>query len=277
MDLGGLSFDQLVPLLPWLAAAGIVAGFLSGLFGIGGGAILVPVLYMAFGAAGVPEAVRMQVTLGTSFAVIAPTGLRSFLAQRARGAADVQVLRRLTPAVFLGVLAGVVIASASSSAALRWVWVLAAGLMAVKLALGRDDWRLGTALPPSRGIEAAAFAIGVLCSLMSIGGGLFMVSFLMLFGYPVLAAVATSSGFGPVIALTGMLGYAWAGWSAPGLPPGSLGYVNFPAALLMLPTSLALAPLGVRVAHGIPRRALELAFAAFLALVSLKFLWTILA
>jgi uncharacterized protein len=126
-------------------------------------------------------------------------------------------------------------------------------------------------------LELTAFAIGVLSALMSIGGGLFMVSLLMLFGFPVLTAVATSSGFGPVIAATGMAGYIWAGWGTAGLPPGSLGYVNIPAALVMLPTSLAFAPFGVRVAHGLSKRALELAFAAFLALVALKFLWTLYA
>lgn len=265
------------PMIAALAVAGMAAGFLSGLFGIGGGSVLVPVLYAAMGAAGVSEDVRMQVTLGTSFAVIGPTGLRSFLAQRARNAVDMSALKRLAPAVLLGVIVGVALASVSSSETLRWVWVVAAIVMSLKLALGRDDWRLGGALPSTRALEAAAFAIGVLSALMSIGGGLFMVSLLMLFGYPVLAAVATSSGFGPLIAVTGGLGYIWAGWGATGLPPGSLGYVNIPAALVMLPTSLAFAPLGVRAAHGLPKRALELAFAAFLALVAIKFLWSLYA
>jgi uncharacterized membrane protein YfcA len=263
------------PMIAALAVAGIAAGFLSGLFGIGGGSVLVPVLYTAMTAAGVPEDVRMQVTLGTSFAVIGPTGLRSFLAHRARNAVDMAALRRLALPVFLGVVAGVALASVSSSEALRWVWVVAAIVMSLKLAFGRDDWRLGDTLPASRGLQLTAFAIGVLSALMSIGGGLFMVSLLMLFGFPVLAAVATSSGFGPLIAATGLAGFIWAGWDVSGLPPGSLGYVNLPAALVMLPTSLAFAPVGVRAAHGLPKRALELAFAAFLALVALKFLWSL--
>ncbi len=275
MDMAGLANGDLIPLLGALALAGIVAGFLSGMFGIGGGSILVPVLYMAFGAVGVAEDVRMQVTLGTSFAVIAPTGLRSYLSHRSRGLVDHTAFRRLAPWVFAGVVAGVVIAGLASSEALRWVWVIAASAMALKLGFGRDDWSLGPRLPPSWGIEAIAFMIGLLSALMSIGGGLFMVSFLMLYGYAVLPAIATSSGFGPLIAVTGLIGYAIAGWSVIGLPPGSIGYVNLVAALVMLPTSLAFAPLGVRVAHGVPRRILELAFAAYLALVALKFLWTL--
>lgn len=276
MDASSLTNNDVLTLFSALAGAGIVAGFLSGLFGIGGGSILVPALYMAFGAAGVPEDVRMQVTLGTSFAVIAPTGLRSYLAQKSRGLVDAAALQRLAPFVFAGVVVGVVIAGVASSAALRWVWVIAAAAMAVKLALGRDDWRLGDTLPASWGIEAVAFIIGVLSALMSIGGGLFMVSFLMLYGYAVLPAVATSSGFGPLIAVTGLIGFAITGWGAPGLPLGSAGYVNLIAALVMLPTSLAMAPVGVRVGHGVRKRTLELAFAVFLALVALKFLLSLL-
>lgn len=263
------------PMIAALAAAGVAVGLLSGLFGIGGGSVLVPVLYAAMTAIGVPEDIRMQVTLGTSFGVIGPTGLRSFLSHLARDSVDMAALKRLAPAVFLGVILGVLLASKASSEALRWVWIVAALVMSLKLALGRDGWRLGDRLPASRGVEVAAFLIGVLSALMSIGGGLFMVSLLMLFGFPVLTAVATSSGFGPLIAATGIVGFIWAGWNVPGLPPGSLGYVNVPAALVMLPASLAFAPLGVRAAHRLPKRALELAFAAFLALVAAKFLWSL--
>lgn len=271
------ALHDLAPMIGYLAVAGVAVGVLSGLFGIGGGSVLVPVLYAAMTAWDVPETVRMQVTLGTSFAVIGPTGLRSFLAHRARDKVDMAALRRLVPPVFVGVIAGVVLASVSSSETLRWIWVVLALVMSVKLAAGRDDLRLGEQLPKSRALDAAAFFIGMLSALMSIGGGLFMVSLLMLFGYPVLSAVATSSGFGPIIAATGVAGFVMAGWNASGLPPGSLGYVNVPAALVMLPASLVFAPVGVRLAHGLPKRALELAFAAFLALVAVKFLLTLYA
>lgn len=265
------------PMIAALAGAGIATGLLSGLFGIGGGSVLVPALYTAMGALDVPEDVRMQVTLGTSFAVIAPTGLRSFLSHRARDAVDMGAVKRLAPAVFFGVVVGCVLASIASSETLRWVWVVAAVVMSLKLAFGRDDWRLGDRLPASWFLELAAFLIGLLSALMSIGGGLFMVSLLMLFGYPVLRSVATSSAFGPLIALTGLAGFVWAGWETPDRPPGSIGFVNLPAALVMLPTSLAFAPLGVRLAHRLPKRALELAFSAFLALVAIKFLWSLYA
>ncbi len=257
-----------------LIATGAVTGFLAGVFGIGGGAVLVPVLYTAFELLGVPHDVLMQLTLGTSMAVIAPTGLRSFLAQKARGAADLDVLKQLAPAVFFGVIFGVVIASAASSEALRWVWVIAGTMVAAKLLLGRDDWRIGDHLPKSIPITTTAFLIGIVSALMSIGGGLFLISLFTLYGMPLLTAIATSSGFGPVIAITGMLGYAWAGQGV-AVPAYSIGYVNVMAAALIVPLSLLTAPLGVRVAHALPRRKLEIAFAVFLLLVVGRFLWSL--
>jgi uncharacterized membrane protein YfcA len=158
----------------------------------------------------------------------------------------------------------------ASGTVLKCLWIVCASTLAVKMALGREDWRLGEALPSTRTIDAAAFAIGVVSTLMSIGGGMFVVTLLTLYGMPLLNAVATSSGVGPLIAIPGMLGYIWAGWGDPLTPPLSLGYVSVIGALLVIPTSVLAAPFGVRAAHGMSRRTLELSFAAFLALVSLR-------
>ena len=124
-------------------------------------------------------------------------------------------------------------------------------------------------------MEAAAFVIGLISTLMSIGGGMFIVTMLTLLGRPIHSAVATSSGFGPLIAIPGTLGYIWAGWGHENLPPLSLGYVNVLAAALIVPLSVFAAPYGARFAHGLSRRKLELAFAAFLAVVSLRLLATL--
>lgn len=260
-----------------LVATGMVTGLLAGLFGIGGGSILVPVLYAAFGVMGVPEDIRMHLTLGTSMAVIAPTGLRSFLAQRARGAANIDVIRRLALPVLAGVIVGIIVADAASSEALRWVWVVVGSAVAIKLLAGADDWRLADALPTSSApIAIAAFFIGLLSALMSIGGGIFLVSLFTLHGMPLLQAIATSSGFGPLIAVAGLLGYAWAGHDAAGLPLYSFGYVNLLAAVAIIPSSMIAAPFGVRIAHALPKRHLEIAFGSFLLMVVANFLWTLL-
>lgn len=266
----------LVLLIALLVAAGVVAGFLSGLLGIGGGGVLVPVLYEAFGVAGVGEDVRMHVTLGTTLAVIAPTVLRSLTAHHERGAVDVAVVKRMGPWIFLGVGVGIIVAGRASSEALRWVWVVFGSLLAIKMALGRDEWRLADTLPRPPWLEAAAFAIGIISTLMGIGGATFTVPLLTLYGRPLLQAVATATGIGAIIAIPGLIGYVATGWNASGLPPLSVGYVNL-LALLIAPISVFAAPYGVRLAHGITKRKLELAFAAFIACVVARFLWTLVA
>lgn len=269
-----LQGHDLYLLMAAIAGAGIIAGLLSGLLGIGGGGVLVPVLYEAFGVAGVPEDVRMHLTLGTTLAVIAPTVLTSLYAHNARGAVDMAVVRRMAPWIFIGVVIGVVVASDASSEALRWVWVVFGSLLAIKMALGRDDWKIADTLPGPPVIEVAAFAIGLLSTLMGIGGATFTVPLLTLYGRPLLQAVATATGIGPVIALPGLVGYVVTGWNMPGLPPYSLGYVSL-VALLVVPLSMMAAPFGVRLAHGISKRKLEIAFAIFIACVVARFLWTL--
>jgi uncharacterized membrane protein YfcA len=166
----------------------------------------------------------------------------------------------------------VLVAKASSGVTLQWGWAIAAGLVALKMALGREDWRLGDHLPPFPWPEIAAAAIALVSTLMSIGGATFVVPLLTLYGFAILPAVATASGVGPMIALPGVIGYAWAGWNAEGLPPFSVGYVNLLGLAIIAPVSVFAAPFGARLAHAIPRRRLELAFAAFLAAVSARFL-----
>jgi uncharacterized protein len=271
-----MPISEMAGLAAAMGAAGLVTGFLAGLLGVGGGAILVPVLYELFTLVGVGEAVRMHMVLGTSLAVIVPTALRSFSGHFAKGAVDLTVWRRLGPWVAVGVLLGVMTAKISSDAALKWVWAVAGSLIAFKMAFGRDSWQLGRTLPESKGLEATAVLIGVVSALMSIGGGMFVVALLTLYGMPILQAVATSSGFGPIISIPGALGFMWAGWDVAGRPPYSIGYVNVLAAMLVIPTSMLAVPFGVRTAHAIPKRRLEIAFAIFLTCVVARFLWSLL-
>jgi uncharacterized membrane protein YfcA len=272
MDFGGVPPGELAMLAGTLIVGGLIAGFLAGLLGIGGGGIMVPVLYEIFGVIGVDPGIRMHMALGTCIAVILPTALKSFAGHRARGLVDLDLLKRVAPFVVGGVLIGVLIAKSASGDALKWIWVVAAGGVAIKMAFGREDWRLGDHLPARPWPEIAATLIGLLSTLMSIGGATFVVPMLTLYGFAILPAVATASGVGPMIALPGVIGYAWAGWGEPGLPPLSLGYVSLIGVALIAPLSVFAAPYGVRLAHGIPRRKLELAFAAFLATVSTRFL-----
>jgi uncharacterized membrane protein YfcA len=267
-----LANGDLVWLVLALVVAGVATGFLAGLLGIGGGGVLVPVLFETFTFLDVPDSIRMHMVLGTSFAVIVPTAISSFRGHLKKGAVDTAVLRRLAPFVVAGVLSGIVLVSSVSGAALKWVWIVCGSFLAIKMALGREDWRLADDVPNNGLVRLAAFLIGLISTLMSIGGGMFLVSLFTLCGWSILKAVATSSGFGPFIAVPGLIGYVWAGWGNPELPPMSLGFVSVLGAAIIIPASVLAAPLGVRVAHGISRRKLELAFAAFLAFVAVRLL-----
>ena len=274
-----VSAAAVAPLLAFLAAGGLVTGFLAGLFGIGGGGILVPVLYEAFGAVGVDPALRMHMAIGTSLAIIVPTSTRSFLSHRARGAVDMNVIKRLALPVVAGVLIGVLVAQASPSAVLKWIWIVFALVLAGKLFFGKERWRLGSEIPTSRLVEAYGIAVGFVSTLMSIGGGAFIATLMTLYDRPLRQGIGTSSGFGPIIAVPGVLGFIWAGWplmgtavAASGLPVGSLGYVNLVAIALVAPLSVMMAPLGARMAHGISKRSLEIAFGCFLLAVAVRFL-----
>jgi len=268
----GLSAGGLAALIAGLLVAGLVAGFLAGLLGIGGGGIIVPVLYEALRVLDVDPAIRMHLVLGTCLAIIVPTSLKSFAGHRALGSVDIPLLKRVAPYVVAGVVLGSMTAKVASGEALKWVWVIAATTVAIKMALGREDWRISDHLPPSPWPQIGGMLVGFISTLMSIGGATFVVPLLTLFGKPILQAVSTAAGVGPLIAIPGVIGYMWAGWDAPNLPPFSIGYVNLLAAVIVAPLSVWAAPLGVRIAHRIPRRTLELAFAAFLATISTRFL-----
>lgn len=273
----GLPAAELAALIVALLAAGLIAGFLAGLLGIGGGGVLVPVLYEVFRFLDIDPAVRMHLVLGTTLAIIVPTSLKSFAGHRARGSVDIALLQSVAVYIVAGVVIGTLTAKAVSGEVLKWIWVVAATVMSLKMALGREDWRIADRLPPFPWPQLGALAIGVISTLMSIGGATFVVPLLTLYGKPILEAVGTASGVGPLIAIPGIIGFAWAGWGEPGLPPLSVGYVNLLGALIVAPVSVLAAPYGVRLAHNVPRRVLELAFAAFLATIALRFIVDLLA
>ena len=271
----GATANELIQLAAAVVAAGIVSGLLAGLFGIGGGAVVVPVLYQALTFLDVPDSIRMHVCVGTSIAIIIPTGVRSFLAHRRRGAVDMELLRGWVVWVPVGAIAATIVAAVLSGAALRGIFAVVAFAFAVRLIANRDSWRLGETLPgnPIRAIVGAL--IGFFSALMGIGGGILNNTFMTLFGRPIHQAVATSAGVGVLIAIPAFAGYIWAGWGDPGLPPYSIGFVNIPAMLLIVPTSVLAAPFGVRLAHRLSRRQLEVAFGLFLLVVAVRFALTL--
>jgi uncharacterized membrane protein YfcA len=263
--------------LIWLAAsvmvAGVVTGVLAGLFGIGGGAIIVPVLFEVFRILGVPEEVRMQLCIGTSLAIIVPTAVRSYRAHQARGLVLSDVMRRWALPSVVGVAFGSVIAALAPPDTFKLAFVLIASLIAAKLLLTDGGWVLSSELPGPTAMTGYGFAVGLGSSLMGVSGGSLVTMILTLYGRPIHNAVATAAGLGVPITLAGTVGYVLAGLPhQASLPPLSLGFVSLIGVVLIAPLSSWVAPFGARLAHKLPKRTLEIAFGLFLLLAALRFL-----
>nr|WP_280952699.1 sulfite exporter TauE/SafE family protein [Neorhizobium tomejilense] len=270
-----MSIAALFPFILALLAGGAVAGILAGMFGIGGGAILVPIFFHVFGLLGVPEDVRMQLALGTSLAIIVPTSIRSYMAHRLRGAVDTDLLKGWIVAVPLGTLVATVIAAKATSAELQLIFAVIALVLAFRMIFNRASWKLGDDLPGNPVKFLVGTGIGILSGLMGIGGGILNNTFMTLYGRSIHQGVATSSGVGVLISLPGLAGYVWGGWGKPGLPPFSTGYINWLAVALLIPVTLYMAPIGVRLAHVMSKRQLEIGFGIFLIVISAQFFMSI--
>jgi uncharacterized membrane protein YfcA len=263
--------------LPWLVAsvmfAGVVTGILAGLFGIGGGAVIVPVLFEVFRLLGVPDAVRMQLCIGTSLAIIVPTAVRSYREHKAHGFVLADVLRRWALPSVVGVLVGSAIAAVAPPDTFKAAFGLIACLIAAKFLIGSDGWAFGNELPGSTAMTGYGFAIGLGSSLMGISGGSLVTMILTLYRTPIHNAVATAAGLGVPITLAGTVGYVLAGLPHQAqLPPLSLGFVSLIGVVLIAPLSSWVAPFGARLAHRLPRRRLEICFGLFLLVVASRFL-----
>jgi len=275
-DLAGHSVEFLALLALALALSGLIAGTIGGLLGVGGGIVLVPVLYQAFEMLGVPETVRMELSVATSLATIIPTSLRSLASHNRRGAVDWTLLKTWAPGIFIGAALGSWVAAFIGGDGLRIVFVAMAFLLALYMALAPDTLKIADSMPKGIVAQAMASVIGGLSVLMGIGGGAFAVSLQTLYGAPIHRAVATASGFGFIIAIPGALGFVVSGWGAEGLPPLSLGYVSLAGFLLITPATVLAAPWGARLAHALPRKSLRLAFAGFLAASAARILYGLL-
>jgi uncharacterized protein len=268
----GVPVSELLLLAALIVAGGLVTGILAGLFGIGGGTLIVPVLYEVFSVLGVPDEVRFQLCVGTSIAIIVPTNVLSFLVHRARGAVMMDVVRAWTIPAVVGVAIGSVVAAFAPAAVLKIAFVVVGSAIAFKLLSGRDNWRLAEDLPGRAGMAAYGLFVGLAASLMGISGGSISNVILTLHGKSMHNAVATSAGLGVPITIAGTIGYMLAGLPKQALmPPLSLGFVSLIGFAVMAPVASFTAPYGARLAHALSKRHLEIAFGCFLLLVCVRF------
>ena len=269
--------NELLILAAAIVAGGVVAGVLAGLFGVGGGVVVVPVLYEVFRLFEVPDNVHMQLCIGTSLAIMVPTNIRSYRAHRAKGAVLTKVVRQWTPGVVAGIAIGSAIATVAPSPVFKIAFAVVGAIISGKLLFGRESWRIGDELPEGPLARLYGLGVGLMAALTGVSGGSLATMVLSLYGKPIHQAVATSAGIVVPIAIAGTLGYVAAGLPHQSeLPPFSIGFVSLIGLVLMAPVASLTAPYGAKLAHALPRRALEVAFGLFLLAASLRFLMSLL-
>lgn len=253
-----------------MLAVGAFAGLIAGLLGVGGGIVVVPALYHVLALMDVNEAIRMHIAVGSSLAIIIPTSLISARAHYRREAVDVPLLKKWVAPLLAGVVIGSVIAAYLDGNLLAAVFAVVALLVAIRMLRGEDSVKLTEKLPGEPLRSLLAGLIGMISTMMGIGGGTLTVPLLSACNYQIRRAVGTASAVGIVIAIPGAIGFLVSGLGAEGRPPLTFGYINLVAFCLIVPTTTLLAPYGARLAHTIKPRLLKIAFAVFLLITSLR-------
>ena len=263
--------SQLALFAAALALTGGLSGFLAGLLGVGGGIIVVPILYLLFPALGVAEEVRMHLAVGTSLATVIPNAITSARSHHAKGSLDVDLLRKLAPPVVVGVVAGSIFGGKSSGQVLIVIFASLALLVAFYMAFRRASWVFPVDLRHSFAVHApVGLFIGWFSVLMGIGGGTLSVPLMSVFDVEMRRAVGTAAAIGIIIGVPGLLGFVAGGWGNPLLPPFSLGYCSLLGVALIVPASMLMVQRGVRAAHAIDQGLLRRIFACFLLATSIK-------
>lgn len=257
------------------ALTGIAAGFIAGLFGVGGGLIMVPALVFVLPLQQVPADVVMHVAIGTSLAVIALTALSSTVIHARHGGVRWSVFRRITPGLLLGAGLGAVVDHALTGPTLAIIVGIAAWVAAIQMLLKRaavSPTTVGGATPGHVELLTVGALIGGISAMVGIGGGTLNVPYLGLRGLPMRHAVGTAAACGVPIAWAGAAGFVVTGWSAIGVPEPRIGYVSLAAFAALAVTSVLAAPLGAKLAHHLPPALLRRAFALLLLLVGTRLL-----
>jgi len=260
-------------LLISLIGAGLFAGLAAGLFGIGGGAVIVPVLYFLLSGLGFDETAQ-HVAVATSLATIIATSSRSVMAHHGHGAVDWAVLKGWSPWIVIGALIGMVLAGYMSGRALTALFGAVALLIALQFFFGRPDWRLAEDMATGPVRAGLGAGMGALSALMGIGGGTFGVSLMTMSGRKIHQAIGTAAGFGVAIGVPGAIAAVLTGWGKAGLPPGSIGYVNVPAFFLIGGLTVTMAPIGAALAHRLDGAVLKKWFGVLLAIVAARMLYS---
>lgn len=250
---------------------GLVVGVIAGLFGVGGGLIIVPALVFLFEHQGISPIVIVHLAIGTSLATVVVTSISSTRAHHRRGAVQWDIFKQLTPGIVVGALLGAAIADFLPASTLRILFGIFELIVAVQIGfnLMASSQRQ---LPTQPVISVVSTAIGVVSSIVGIGGGAITVPFLAWCNVGIRYAVATSSACGLPISIAGAIGFMITGWNELALPSGSTGYLYWPAFVGIAVASVFSAPWGAKLAHTLPVEILRRIFAGFLAILGIRML-----
>lgn len=270
-----MSGTEVTILAAVLLAAGFTSGIVAGLLGVGGGMILVPVLFQVFVFFDLPAHLQIHMAVASSMAIICFTGARSAYSHFKRGAVDMDVVKSWGVYIAAGALVGAGAARFIAPTGLKIIFAALTLSMAARMLLNKNPGEAGAARLSAYTQKTLAALVGFFSALMGIGGGTLSVPLLNASGRDVLRAVGTSSVFGVFIAIPAALGFMLGGWSLPGLPPFALGYVNLMAVAAIIPTSILAAPIGAQLAHKISKKTLNGFFAGFLIIAGGRMLLAI--
>ena len=265
---------MVLDILPILVATGAVVGFTAALLGVGGGFIMVPVMYWAMSSAGVPEDIALRTAFGTSLLVILPTVMSSSWRHHKAEAVVWKVSLFLGPLGAVGALVGSTIASYVPCGPLKIGFGVFVLLIALRMGVGIKSQAAADTEPPApprSQLVVLGLVMGVICGMTGLGGGALMVpALVLLFQFPMRRAVATSSAAIIFTAIGGTIGYVVNGLEVAGRLPYSIGYVNLAIFAALVVTSVPMAQLGARAAHSIDASKLRLLFVVLMVYVGLR-------
>lgn len=260
---------DLILMIPIFLALGAFVGFCAGLLGIGGGLILVPALYYLFKIFGMVDGgddIFIHTALATSMAIILPTGVSSSWAQIKRKAIDWTMIRLMTPGLMMGVICGIFLVTKMEGDVLKIIFAIGLSLIALSMFFKRENSKIFPVLIQKKFAYPFSTLFGIVAIFLGIGGAVMNVPYLNRAGIPLKSAIAAGAVLGVMISLVATIGYVVSG-------DGALGYINIEALLMIVPASILMAPLGVKVSHALPVSKLRIILASLLVIVSINMIY----
>ena len=265
-----LDQSQIIFIVTAMAASAVVVGFMAGFFGIGGGLIMVPILFYLFSFVGIEHAFVMHVAIGTSFSIIIPNSIISTMTHMKFKAVDFSIVRTFGVFVVIGVVLGTIFAVSLKTSGLVLFFSIMTMIFAIYFLIEKEKIN-----PVPRKINLiyrviCGFLSGFLSAPMGIGGGVFNTPIFKMFGYPINVAIGTSAAIGFLIALTGAIGFAISGTYLNINVPLSLGFINIPTFLIFIPITTFMAKIGAETVHKFNKSLIGKIFGFYLFIVSCK-------